>query len=391
MSNPTARVAISGVGYSERGRRLPYSSDELVRQAVAAALDDAGMTTADIDGIAISGGLALGVGQLLGIMPLNWFFTSSQIGPAFSEPAVMTMSAVASGMCHTAVALRLMRQEGGGRPRPTLGAMDMTPPPPDSPRMVSGDAQWTAPFGGSLPASFLGALQMQRYMSQYSAKEEHFALNATIQRDYATRNPEAILRVPLTIDEYLESRFVSKPVRLLDCDYPCDGATAVIFTTRERARNFRRPPVLVESWAMSAVHDIDMTLLDDFVGNSVVHCSDAIWSRTDLGPGDVDTAHLYDGFSIMTFEWLEGLGFCGPGEAGPFIADGNTRVDGLLPLNTDGGACNMGRLHGGNFCVEAVRQIRGECGDRQMPDAEVSVWSNASGSFAGAALLTADR
>ena len=132
-----------------------------------------------------------------------------------------------------------------------------------------------------------------------------------------------------------------------------------------------------------------MALLDDFVSNAPVHCADALWSRTDLTPQDVDCAQLYDGFSIITFEWLEALGFCGPGEAGPFIAEGHTRLGGTIPLNTDGGACNVGRRHGANFCIESVRQIRGECGQRQVPGAEVAVWSNAVGVFAGAVLLTA--
>jgi len=113
-----------------------------------------------------------------------------------------------------------------------------------------------------------------------------------------------------------------------------------------------------------------------------------MWSRTDLGPADVDTAQLYDGFSIITFEWLEALGLCGRGEAGPFIEEGHTRLGGSVPLNTDGGACNFGRRHGANFCIEAVRQLRGEADVRQVPDAEVAVWTNAVGCFAGAVLLT---
>jgi acetyl-CoA acetyltransferase len=104
----------------------------------------------------------------------------------------------------------------------------------------------------------------------------------------------------------------------------------------------------------------------------------------------VDCAQLYDGFTIITLQWLEALGFCKPGEAGPFIAEGNTRVGGKLPVNTDGGACNVGRRHGANFCIEATRQLRGECGVRQVKDAEVSVWTNAVGNFAGAVLLTKD-
>ena len=124
------------------------------------------------------------------------------------------------------------------------------------------------------------------------------------------------------------------------------------------------------------------------VRTSPAHCGQLLWSRTDLTPDDVDTAHLYDGFSVITMQWLEGLGLCPPGQAGDFVMEGNTELGGKLPTNTDGGAINVGRRHGANFCIEAVRQLRGQCGDRQAAGAEVSVWANAVGMFSGAMLLT---
>jgi acetyl-CoA acetyltransferase len=115
-----------------------------------------------------------------------------------------------------------------------------------------------------------------------------------------------------------------------------------------------------------------------------------MWSRTDLRPSDVDVAGLYDGFTFISMQWLEALGFCGEGESGPFVAEGNTGPAGAIPTNTDGGACNVGRRHGANFFIEVTRQLRGECGDRQVPGAQVGVVSNSVGGFAGCALLTAD-
>jgi acetyl-CoA acetyltransferase len=382
------RVAIAGVGYSQTGRKLPFSDDQLVAQAVTAALADAGLKPADVDGISTTGGVSMSIGALLGILPLNWFFTSSLYGPSFAETAVMAMDAVAAGSCHTALAIRVIRQpRAEDHPIAAITAGSSA----DGPVRVAGQQQWTAPFGGSLPAAFIGGLQMQRYMSEFRATEQDFARHAAVQRDHASRNPEALFREALSADEYSQSRYVSKPVRLLDCDYPVDSASAVIFTTPERARDFRKPAILVDSWAMSAVADIDMALLDDFTSNAIGHCSETLWSRTDLRPSDVDCAGLYDGFSIITFQWLDGLGFCGRGEAPGFIAEGHTGPGGSLPTNTDGGACNVGRRHGANFCIESVRQLRGECGERQVPGAEVAVWSNATGSFAGASLLTIDR
>jgi acetyl-CoA acetyltransferase len=249
--------------------------------------------------------------------------------------------------------------------------------------------QFSAPFGTGAAAATIAGFQMQAHMSRYGTTEEQFAQNAVNQRYHASLNDEALLREPITIDDYLASRFISKPVRLLDCDYPCDSVSAVIFTTAERAQDFRKKPVHVEAFALSAIRDFDMSLLEDHTANSPVHCGEALWARTALGPQDVDCAQLYDGFTIITLEWLEALGFCGMGEAGPFIAEGHTRLGGSLPVNTDGGACNVGRRHGANFCIEATRQIRGECGERQIPDVEVAVWANAVGCFAGAMLLTA--
>jgi acetyl-CoA acetyltransferase len=257
------------------------------------------------------------------------------------------------------------------------------------PQRVEGDAQFSAPFGAAAAGATIGAFQMQRHMQQYGTTYEQFAANAINARYHASLHPEAIFRDPLTEKDYLDSRFVSEPLRLLDCDYPVDSSAAVIFTTAERAADLQHKPVLVESYALSAIRDFDMSLIEDFTWNSPAHCAEMLWSRTDLKPADVDTAQLYDGFSVITFQWLEALGLCGRGESGPFIEAGHTRLGGSMPLNTDGGACNFGRRHGANFCIEAVRQLRGEAAERQVPNAEVAVWSNAVGVFSGAVLLTA--
>jgi acetyl-CoA acetyltransferase len=384
VPNSLNRVAAVGVGFSDVGRRLPLSDDEMIRQALTAAMTDAGMAPADIDGISTMGGNAMSMGQLLGILPLNFFYSSTLLGPAYVESAIMAISAVASGLAHTCIGVRLIRQQGGANP-PSGGA----PATPRGPMRVGGDNQFSSPFGTGAAGATIGAFQMQRHMQQYGTTYEQFALNAVTARYHASLHPEAIFRDPITVDDYLDSRFISEPLRLLDCDYPVDSAAAVIFTTEERARDWKPKPVFVESYALSAIRDFDMSLIDDFTWNSPAHCAETLWSRTDLSPSDVDTAQLYDGFSVITFQWLEALGFCKRGESGPFIEDGHTRLGESLPLNTDGGACNFGRRHGANFCIEAVRQLRGEAGDHQVPGAEVAVWTNAVGVFSGAVLMTA--
>jgi acetyl-CoA acetyltransferase len=304
------------------------------------------------------------------------------MAPAFVEPAIMAISSVAAGLSHTCVAVRLIRQMPGERDR----AGGDVPKPP---AWVGGDDQFSAPYGTGAAAATIAGWEMQRHMHEFGTTEEQFAINAVTQRYHASLNDDAILRAPLTVEDYLASRYISKPVRLFDCDYPIDSASAVIFTTDERARDWRKKPVMVESYALTAICEFDFSQLQDFARTAPHHCAQTLWSRTDLTAADVDCAQLYDGFTVITFQWLEALGLCGDGEAGPFVQAGHTRLGGSLPLNTDGGACNVGRRHGANFCIEATRQIRGECGDRQVPGAEVSVWSNAVGPFAGAVLLTA--
>jgi acetyl-CoA acetyltransferase len=163
----------------------------------------------------------------------------------------------------------------------------------------------------------------------------------------------------------------------------------VIFTTGDRARDMRQKPVFVDSMAYSSVKYATFENLDDFNQSSPFHASTELWKRTDLTVADVDCAQLYDGFTIIVFQSLEALGFCGLGEAGPFVEAGNTAIGGSIPVNTDGGACNVGRRHGANFCIESIRQLRGESGERQVPDAEVAVWANAVGPFSGVMLMRA--
>lgn len=372
------RVAIVGVGYSTVGRSTDLTWQDLVVGSVKAALDDAGLRPADIDGMTTMGGSVLADAAMLGIGPLSWF-DQDDFGPAFIQPAVQAVAAVEAGQCHTVIATRIIKKGtfAPAAPHRPLTGRDRT---------IGGDLQFGLPYGAGGPS--FAALMARRHMAEYGTTEEQFGAHVVAQRAFAALNDDALLREPLTIEDYLASRYVCTPIRLLDCDYPCDAGSAVIFTTEERARDLAQRPVLVESYALSAWGEPSFENLPDLTNHAPLHTAQNLWARTDLKPEDVDCAQLYDGFTIITFEWLEALGFCGRGEAGPFVAEGNTSLGGALPVNTDGGACNVGRRHGANFCVEATRQLRGECGSRQVPDAEVSVWANAVGYFSGAMLLT---
>jgi acetyl-CoA acetyltransferase len=377
------RVAIAGVGYSRVGRNTGLSEADLVIESSLAALKDAGLEASDLDGVVSMGSDALRDAWMLGITPLNWFFAGA-VGPAFVYAAQQAIAAIAAGFCHTALALRIIPQQPTGAR--LLGGAGASHPMTMGLAHAAGDRQFLVPFGAGNPPQWAGLLT-NRHMLQYGTTAEHFGHHAIAQRSHAALNDDAFFRDPLTMEQYLASRFVAKPLRILDCDYPCDSGSAVIFTTEERARDLRRPVVLVEACALAATRDLHFEILEDMAETSPKHCAQQLWSRTDLRPADVDSAHLYDGFAVITFQWLEALGFCEPGAAGPFVAAGRTRLGGALPVNSDGGACNVGRRHGANFCIEAVRQLRGECGPRQVKDAKVAVFTNSFGPFCGAVLL----
>ena len=365
-------------------------------QAGLAAMTDAGMSPTDIDGCTMLAPPAgsveerldpvatMDTAEMLGIGPLNWWHDwGNTAAPAFVAAAIQAITAVQSGFCHTCIAFRIMRQEVATGRRVTAEEAAR-------PTEARWDSQFTLPFGSVHGIQNIAGFQAQRHMQQYGTTEEQFGAHVIAQRYHASLNDDALLRDPLTMEDYLNTRYISKPVRLLDCDYPVDSGAAVIFTTEERARDWKKKPAFVEAAAFSAIKYMTFDNLDDVVHSSPYHTAETLWSRTDLKPQDVDCAHLYDGFTMIVFHWLEALGFCKPGEAGPFVASGATRLGGSLPVNTDGGACNVGRRHGANFCIEATRQLRGECDVRQVPDAKVAVWTNAVGPFSGAVLMTAD-
>ena len=383
------RVAIVGVGYSAVGRNTGLSYKELTLHSALAAMEDAGMRPGDIDGICLrSFGQPEPWGEppdsamsdrqaahMLGITPTHWFSSTQS---TFADLAASAMAAVRAGFCHTCLVVHPCRTQ---QARPAPGTARPQPAP------IPGDFQFALPFGAPGPGMVAG-LTMQRHMALYGTTEEQFALQMVAQRRHASLNERALFRDPLTVEDYLASRWISRPVRLLDCDYPCDTSGAVIFTTEERAAGWRKP-VFVESAAMASIDNVSWEYLENILESALWPCARKLWAQTDLRPDDVDCAELYDGFSMIAVSWMEALGFCGMGEAGPFIAEGHTALGGSVPVNTDGGVCNVGRHHGSSHCIEAVRQLRGECGERQVEGAEVAVYTVAHGPYGHAALLTA--
>jgi acetyl-CoA acetyltransferase len=212
-----------------------------------------------------------------------------------------------------------------------------------------------------------------------------------VDRAGAVARQQRIYRDPITLDDYMSSRMISTPFCLLDCDVPIDGAAAVVISRLDAARELPHKTIRFEAVG-TALHDRDSWLgRSDFPNMAMHDAAKMMWARTDLKPSDVDSAHLYDGFSWMVISWLEALGLTRPGETGAFI-QGGERIGpgGELPLNTNGGQLSEGRLHAFSHLVEAVRQLRGEAGSRQVPDAEVSVCGAGGGVYGASVLLVRD-
>jgi acetyl-CoA acetyltransferase len=184
---------------------------------------------------------------------------------------------------------------------------------------------------------------------------------------------------------------IADPLRLLDCDYPVNGAVATVITTAERARDLRQRPVLIDSMAYGSGPQVDWIFGADYLYGGTIPCAQRLWERSAFGPDDIDVAQIYDGFTSVTLHWIEALGFCGIGEFGDWIGNGD-RIGpgGSLPMNTAGGQLAEGRLHGVSFLNEAVLQLRGQCGERQVDDARVALVASGLYPQCGAMVLTTD-
>jgi acetyl-CoA acetyltransferase len=241
-----------------------------------------------------------------------------------------------------------------------------------------GPNQWEVPFGPTLISKY--AMVARRHMHEFGTTSEQLAAIAVATRKNASRNPNAVMRDPITVDDVLGSRLISDPLHLLDCCLRTDGGGALIITTAERARSLRKSPVWVIG-AASAESHLSMAQMEDMTVSPAARSGPAAFAEAGITTKDVDVLEIYDAFTIMALMTLEALGFCGRGEGGPFVEDGKLAWDGALPANTDGGglSSNHPGMRGIFLLIEAARQLRGES-TAQVPDAKIAV-CNATGGF----------
>jgi len=390
-----AKVALTGIGMSRIGRRLGVDPLGLTVEACRRAVADAGLTMDDIDGLSTYPGSAAAGGhseggitaleEVLRVRP-TWFNGGMET-PGQGGSVVAAMLAVAAGLCRHVLCFRTVWESTW-----TDRLRRQPPPAPGAGQRIEGDfMSWRLPYGAMSAANWIG-MNASNHFHRYGTTREALATIAVNARRNAGLNPAAIYRDPMTRDDYFAARMISSPFGLYDCDVPCDGSIAVVVSAIETAHDRPHPPVLVDavgtqiidrvSWDQGTLSHEPQTL------GPAAH----LWSRTALRPEDVDVAELYDGFTFNCLSWIEALGFCGIGEAGDFLADPDRiSLGGQLPLNTFGGQLSAGRTHGYGFIHEAVVQLRGEGGARQVAGAEVAVVSTGGGTPGGCFLFTADR
>ncbi len=387
-------VCIVGLGQTPLYRKPHTYPFVLALDACEAAVADAGLTLADIDGVATFPLGQPGVGEGIAAahtadvsasldLKLTWHGASDNAAQFSSVLAAV--AAVSAGYCKHALVWR----SWGERWVPSYGSAFKGPRKSLPPTF--GRKAWLEPFWAPSASNWVG-VHASAHMHRYGITREQMSAIAIVQRQNAARNPKAIYRDAITLDDYMCARMISSPFGLYDCDVPCDGAIAVVITSAERARDLPQKPVHFEAVGGGSQDRMESWVSRrDFPHMVLNDAAKMMWSRTDLKPKDVDTAHLYDGFTYLAMFWLEALGFCKEGESGAFI-EGGHRIspDGELPLNSNGGQLSEGRTHGHGHLCEAVLQLRGQAGDRQIKDAKVAVAGVGGGYLGGALLLRAD-
>jgi acetyl-CoA acetyltransferase len=377
---PEKNVAITGMGQSEISRGSASSPLRLTVDACKAAVQHAGLSLKDIDGLVTYPGTSDGgagfspvglhdVRLALGLQ-LGWYATLSMESPAQMSALFAAIHALVSKTARHVLVFRTTA-EASARKR----ARDSMAWGGANAR-VSGMWQWAIPFGAYSPAPWY-AMYATRYMHDHGVTPAQIGAVAVHARRMAGLNPAAVYRDPLMLDDYLTSRIIASPLRLYDCDVPVDGSTAFVLSRVEEGADMPNAPLRFEAIG-SAFSGGGLRQPTDMSSFGAEAVASMMWSRTDLKPRDVDVGQIYDGFSILTLHWLEALGLCGHGQAGAFVEGGQRiALDGELPINTGGGQLSAGRLHGFGHIHEACLQLWGRGGARQVPhDPKVAVVCN---------------
>ncbi|MFD4631721.1 lipid-transfer protein [Streptomyces sp. NPDC058284] len=346
------KAAIVGIGATEFSKDSGRSELKLAVEAVGAALDDAGLAPADVDGMVtftMDTNPEITVAQAAGIGELSFFSRVHYGGGAACATVQQAALAVAAGVAEVVVCYRAFNERSGRRFGSGVQQRE--------PSAEGAALGWALPFGLLTPASWV-AMAAQRYLHTYGLAPDAFGPVAVMDRKYAATNPAAYFHgKPITLEDHAASRWIVEPLRLLDCCQETDGGQAIVVTSAERARDLPHPPAVIVAAAQGAgraQEQMTSFYRDDLSGLPEMNVvARQLWRTSGLAPADIDVGILYDHFTPFVLMQLEEFGFCPPGEAAGFVAEER------LPLNTHGGQLGEAYLHGMNGIAEAVRQVRG--------------------------------
>jgi acetyl-CoA acetyltransferase len=346
-------TAIVGIGETPFAKQLEASEKRLAAQAILAALDDAGIPPAAVDGFAsytLEATDEVEIAKNIGAGDVTFFGQVGYGGGAGPACVGLLAMAIATGQCRVGVAWRSRKRGSGARPWANTAPQPATP------------AAWTRPWGLLRPVDEI-ALLTRRYMHEYGATREHLANVALAVRKMANRNPRALMyERTLSREQYMASRWVSEPLCLFDNCLETDGALACVVVGAERAKDCPQPPAYVHAFGQglpAQMHTMVNYWNEDPLRGPAWVCAEQLYRNSDIGPKDIRVAQLYDAFTSLIPLSLEGYGFCGQGEGAAFTEDGALELGGRLPINTSGGGLSEAYVHGFNLINEGVRQIRG--------------------------------
>lgn len=363
------KYAIAGVGFTDYSRESGRTVLDLALEACGNALADSGVEAGGVDGI-VSYNFgdsipAIAVATGLGLPAARYAIDLAAGGNAANLVILTAAAAIDAGLAETVLCYRAMNGRSGFR---LGGSRDTT---------AHGITQYTAPFGWiTYPQAM--AMWCRRHMTKYGTTSEQLGTVAVTCRRNAALNERAMKREPITIEDHQSSAMIVEPFHLLDICLESDGACAVLVTSAERARDLRQAPVYIMGGAYGGGPNQGDDLFDslrwpDHSHNYARYIADDLWGGAGVGPADIDVAEIYDCFTYSVLMQLEGFGFCREGEGGSFVQDGRIDRDGELPINTHGGLLSEAYIHGLNHVVEAVEQLRGDAGPRQVADAEIAL------------------
>lgn len=373
MSRSLRGAAVVGIGRTRYVRSSGRTPLAMAAEAVRNALADCGLTAADVDGITAFGTDRLSpsrVAYAVGVEDLGWCLSVHGGGNVVTATVTGAAAAITSGQADVVVVYRVLGSDT--RYGKATGRIE-----------VGGEGQFAGPHGYLVPPQWF-AMFCRRHQHEYGSTAEDLGAIAIQGRAHASRNPHAVARTPITLDDYLAGRWICEPFRVFDCCYEVDGAVAIVLTTAERARHLPHEPVYILGAAEGNRFGGSVDQWDDMTCMYSRDVAPRLWARTGLGCSDIDVALMYDCFTFTLMATFEDFGFCQKGEVGDYFREGRATYGGDVVVNPHGGLLSEGYIHGLNHHYEAVLQLRGDAGERQVADARTALVTSGAGPFGGA-------